>query len=93
MLRVHTRVSSPILGCLGCWLQHALHVLFRVHVLERMCLSDLAEINTLHHQLHASQQSAWALREHILVNANGASSMCCEPLALPITSVPHSRQH
>lgn len=38
----------------------------RVHALERMCLSDVAEINTLHQQLHASQHSAWALREYIL---------------------------
>lgn len=50
----------------------------RVHVLERMCLSDVAEINTLHHQLHASQQSAWCLRDCML-----RSSMCQTTLKLP----------
>lgn len=42
-----------------------LHVC-RVHALERLCLNDVAQINTLHQQLHASQRSAWALRDCVL---------------------------
>lgn len=62
----------------------------RVHALERMCLNDVAQINTLHHQLHASQQSAWGLRDCVLkvsmskpscsqTNATVASLPCLGP--------------
>ncbi|KAA6427400.1 MAG: hypothetical protein FRX49_02064 [Trebouxia sp. A1-2] len=57
----------------------------RVHILERMCLSDVAEINTLHHQLHASQQSAWSLRDCMLRSSMGQT----RGFAFVLVPVPH----
>ncbi|DBA93485.1 TPA: hypothetical protein ACH3X3_013584 [Trebouxia sp. C0006] len=65
-----------------CMMRTLQSELRRVHVLERMCLSDVAEINTLHHQLHASQQSAWSLRDCML-----RSTMCQTSLKLPTPDV------
>ncbi|DBA86560.1 TPA: hypothetical protein ACH3X1_005040 [Trebouxia sp. C0004] len=62
----------------------------RVHVLERMCLSDVAEINTLHHQLHASQQCAWSLRDCMLRSSMGQTRLKLpgSDVALPALCLP-----
>ena len=51
----------------------------RVHALERMCLSDVAEINRIHQQLHVTQRSTWALRESMLqVSLSGSAVVAPE---------------
>ena len=58
----------------------------RVHTLESMCLRDVTEINTLHHQLHASQRAAWGLRE-IIFRASMSKSITQDAHALPDVSI------